>query len=1166
VPGLLASRLEIGSTKAKVAISAEPLFHSIGASRQGIAPVASWQLLTADAETDINPWDACHAILEQGLGVSGAGAQFAEPDLAQSWRIGDQRTVGLKLAKSCDDADKQDPDYPLGPSDYWIRDAVHSQFDEAIVEAGAPRQGRSRIAHLDTGYSDHISTPEFLNRNLQKNFVDSDRPDDATDEAAGALSNPGHGTGTLGILAGKAIGSGAPLGCAPNAEVVPVRVANSVVLFYNSAIARGFDYVHQLSQDPRTRVDIITMSMGGLASQAWADAVNALYDQGVFIVCAAGNNYGDLPTRNIVFPARFKRVVAACGAMADHTPYADLAPRLMAGNYGPDDKMSTAISASTPNTPRARMGCPATIDLDGSGTSSATPQVAAAAALWIQVHRDAVEAYPAGWMRVEAIRRALFQSAAANAREKRRLGRGELKARAALNVAPADAAALHRQPEDSADFPFLDILLGADLGIAADGRRRMLQLEALQLSQSATVEAVLAGVSQPEHMTAKEKLNLAEALLSRPGISATLKAELQKVSRTSHPPQKRPPKSSAIEAFNLKNATNPPIAAPERRRLRVFAIDPSMKTDLATAAINEAVIDVRWEANLQPGPVGEYVEVIDVDPASRRAYAPVDLNHPHLLPQDGLQPSEAVPQFHQQMCYAMVMRTIEYFEQALGRVALWSPHWFQDKDGHWHHEYVQRLRVYPHGLRAENAFYSPDRKALLLGYFTAAEATAGLGLPHGVVFGALSHDVVAHETTHALLDGLHRRFTEPTNPDVLAFHEAFADIVALFQHFTLREALLEQIRKTGGDLSQENLLAKLAVQFGQAMNGNYGALRDAIGTFDAASNTWMPAPPERTNYDPNKEPHALGSVLVSAVFAAFLAIYKARVADLTHLATNGTGLLPKGDIPADLAARMADEASKIVSQVLRMCIRALDYCPPIDITFGDYLRALITGDRDLIPDDPRNYRVAFVAAFRDRGIYPPGVRNLSPDNLVWEPPPLPLENLKEVLSHLQLTWGLDGDRRAAYDTANGNAAIFHKWLIDPKHVSDEEFSALGFDRTPGPRQIGPVTGVLAGIEVHSVRPARRIGPDGQSRTDLVVEITQTLRDANQDPFRGGCTLLIDLETSAVRYFVRKRLTNPDFVNKQYNYRLALSDDNLRQNYFDGPPGGREPFAFVHNHS
>ena len=56
-------------------------------------------------------------------------------------------------------------------------------------------------------------------------------------------------------------------------------------------------------------------------------------------------------------------------------------------------------------------------------------------------------------------------------------------------------------------------------------------------------------------------------------------------------------------------------------------------------------------------------------------------------------------------------------------------------------------------------------------------------------FCAVSHDIIAHETTHALLDGLHRRYQEATNPDVLAFHEAFADIVAIFQHFTMPEAI-----------------------------------------------------------------------------------------------------------------------------------------------------------------------------------------------------------------------------------------------------------------------------------------------------------------------------------------------------------------------------------------
>ena len=74
----------------------------------------------------------------------------------------------------------------------------------------------------------------------------------------------------------------------------------------------------------------------------------------------------------------------------------------------------------------------------------------------------------------------------------------------------------------------------------------------------------------------------------------------------------------------------------------------------------------------------------------------------------------------------------------------------------------------------------------------------GDNLPGQTVFTCLSHDIVAHETTHALLDGMHRHFTEPTNPDVPAFHEAFADIVALFQHFTYKDVLLDTIQRTGG--------------------------------------------------------------------------------------------------------------------------------------------------------------------------------------------------------------------------------------------------------------------------------------------------------------------------------------------------------------------------------
>src|SRR4029079_2841913 len=109
---------------------------------------------------------------------------------------------------------------------------------------------------------------------------------------------------------------------------------------------------------------------------------------------------------------------------------------------------------------------------------------------------------------------------------------------------------------------------------------------------------------------------------------------------------------------------------------------------------------------------GGYIGAVDVAPASRCAYAPVDLNHPHLLAQNGLAPSEGNPQFHQQMAYAVAMTTIHHFERALGRRALWSPHIVRDPETGecLSSEPVLKLRVYPHALREANAYYSPQKK------------------------------------------------------------------------------------------------------------------------------------------------------------------------------------------------------------------------------------------------------------------------------------------------------------------------------------------------------------------------------------------------------------------------------------------------------------------------
>ncbi|UUZ53609.1 hypothetical protein LP419_33600 [Massilia sp. H-1] len=309
---------------------------------------------------------------------------------------------------------------------------------------------------------------------------------------------------------------------------------------------------------------------------------------------------------------------------------------------------------------------------------------------------------------------------------------------------------------------------------------------------------------------------------------------------------------------------------PPFRRLRGYAFDPSLSLKLDTASMNHTVFEVPWEAGLMPGPCGEYVEVVDYDPSSGCWYDPVDLNGIHLLAQDGYAPSEGNPQFHQQMVYAVAMNTISNFEHALGRQVLWSSQELPSKE----EVFVKKLRIYPHALRAANAYYSPNKKALLFGYFQG---------PTGMVFSCLSQDIVAHETTHALLDGMHRRYIDDNHPDTLAFHEAFADMVALFQHFTFPQVLKHQIAHTRGDLQTQSLLSELAQEFGVA-TGRYGSLRNAIGDTDE-NGVWRPVMPDPTRLASTMEPHERGSILVAAVFAAFLDIYKVRTKAIISLAS-----------------------------------------------------------------------------------------------------------------------------------------------------------------------------------------------------------------------------------------------------------------------------------------
>ena len=244
------------------------------------------------------------------------------------------------------------------------------------------------------------------------------------------------------------------------------------------------------------------------------------------------------------------------------------------------------------------------------------------------------------------------------------------------------------------------------------------------------------------------------------------------------------------------------VPLPPVRALQVYAIDPST----GNFTRNYMTVHVPWE-KLAPGPTGRKIGVVDYDPVNKCYYPPLDLDDPLVLVNDGLNPSESDPRFHQQMVYAIAARTIAMFETALGR----DIHWRradrfggsgEDDDAMRKKDDIRVLKLYPHAMQQANAYYSPEAHGILFGYFTANKTGQGRNLPGQRIFTCLSQDIIAHEVTHAVIDGIRTYFTEPTNPDVLAFHEGFADLSALFAHFSHKEALTEAIRLTGGRLYQ----------------------------------------------------------------------------------------------------------------------------------------------------------------------------------------------------------------------------------------------------------------------------------------------------------------------------------------------------------------------------
>jgi hypothetical protein len=281
-------------------------------------------------------------------------------------------------------------------------------------------------------------------------------------------------------------------------------------------------------------------------------------------------------------------------------------------------------------------------------------------------------------------------------------------------------------------------------------------------------------------------------------------------------------------------------------------------------------------------------------------------------------------------------------------------------------------------------------------------------------------------------------------------------------------------------------------------------------------------------YGHETEPHALGSVLVSAVFEAFTTVFHRKVQPYIRLATNGGGVLPVGELSSDLVDVLAKTASRLASQFLSILIRAIDYCPPVDLRFGDYLRALITADYDLVPDDRFGYREALIDSFRRRAIFPLSVKNLSEDALIWNRPRVQVAPIA-TLNFANLRFRGDPQNAASAAELVRQSRCLGDAVCQPRYGN--EFGL-----------ISQAEAARMGIEadlpcLQSIRSTRRVGPDGQVVFDLVAEVTQrrtVLRNGRPLDFYGGSTIILGPEGD-IRYVISKSVRSDSRLGDQMEF-------------------------------
>jgi hypothetical protein len=585
---------------------------------------------------------------------------------------------------------------------------------------------------------------------------------------------------------------------------------------------------------------------------------------------------------------------------------------------------------------------------------------------------------------------------------------------------------------------------------------------------------------------------------------------------------------------------------PQTRPLWVYALDPAAVGLKQTGV----VLNVPYEP-LKPGPEGVRFTVkstipealrvkLDWSEARAREYEknPLDLDAPTLAMACGLRPTTGDPRFAAQMAYAVSEEVYRTFSRALGRQPSFGP-WLNreldKKNGR------TQLLLLPHAREEDNAYYEAETGTLQFGFFKNSLADTALANKGSLQQYVLSRDMICHELSHALLDGMRAHFMEDTHIDVPAFHEGFADLIALLHHFTCAPLVEAAIEETGG--VGVRALLDLGRQLGESDNRAGGrAMRSMLDAYTEAArgdgpgeSAWEESddieklfsekPTLRLSAAGPRECHDRGAVLVAAVMEAFLVVFRQRARIYRRLAK---AMRPSEShsLPKELVELLSAQVAKLANHFLCIVIRAIDYCPPVDIRFGEYLRAMITADRDLIPDDLCDYRGALIRAFRRRGVDFAYVLDMSVDSLYWSPPPtahcLPEIAYSRIRTTDDGTCAINGAELLVWGNAIGQFV---------SHA--DRLAAFGLVTPKKP---------YGAIVIESVNLTTHVF-EGRVHRGLTVEISQE-RLSEKSRFLGGATVLFDAHGN-VRYVIRKRV---DSLRR----RKAEFEDRARARAHDGP--------------